>query len=78
MFALLTMQFAQGQSVTPAPAREDVCNEQSGALFFDGELTTNFDNAEYEGADVGYSRTIFAVRVKPALGHNMWCMQKKL
>lgn len=38
-------------------------------LFFDGELSTHFDNTEHTGSDVGESRTIFAVRVTPALGY---------
>ncbi len=69
LFTFLALQFAQGQDVAPAPACESACSEQSGALFFDGELSTHFDNAEYDGNDVGYSRTIFAVRLIPALGY---------
>ena len=69
LFTFLALQFAQGQDVAPAPAREGVCDAQSGALFFDGEVSTHFDNAEYDGNDVGYSRTIFAVRLTPTLGY---------
>lgn len=38
-------------------------------LYFDGEVSTHFDNTEHTGSDVGESRTIFAVRVTPALGY---------
>ncbi|MBQ9137659.1 MAG: hypothetical protein IJX65_03365 [Alistipes sp.] len=38
-------------------------------LFFDGELSTHFDNTEYTGSGLGDSRTIFAVRVAPTLGY---------
>lgn len=57
---------AQGQEVACAPVCEDGGGE---ALFFDGELSTHFDNTEYAGNDVGYSRTIFAVRLTPTLGY---------
>lgn len=57
---------AQGQEVACAPA----CGEgEQEALFFDGEVATHFDNAEYAGNDIGYSRTIFAVKLTPALGY---------
>ena len=69
LFTFLILQFAQGQDVALAPARECMCDAQSGALFFDGEVSTHFDNAEYDGNDVGYSRTIFAVRLTPTLGY---------
>lgn len=42
---------------------------QSQQLFFNGELSTHFDNTEHTGSDVGMSRTIFAVRVTPTLGY---------
>lgn len=38
-------------------------------LFFDGELSTHFDNTEYTGSGLGDSRTVFAVRVTPTLGY---------
>ena len=57
---------AQSQEVACAPACEHGNDE---ALFFDGELSTHFDNAEYAGNDIGYSRTIFAVRLTPTLGY---------
>ena len=57
---------AQSQEITCAPACE---TESSEALFFDGEVATHFDNAEYAGNDIGYSRTIFAVKLTPALGY---------
>ena len=38
-------------------------------LFFDGELSTHFDNTEYTGSGLGDSKTIFAVRVMPTLGY---------
>ena len=69
LFTLLALQFAQGQDVTHAPVCAEVCDAQSGTLFFDGAISTDFDNAEYEGDDVGYSRTIFAVRLTPTLGY---------
>jgi hypothetical protein len=67
--ALLTTQFAQGQEVACAPACESACCEQSEALFFDGAISTHFDNAEHSGNNIGYSRTIFAVRLTPTLGY---------
>ncbi len=65
---LLTMlsYVVQGQEVACAPACEDTRCE---SLFFDGEVSTHFDNTEYAGNDIGYSRTIFAVRVTPTLGY---------
>ena len=69
LFAILTTQFAVGQNVACAPACESACCEQSEALFFDGAVSTHFDNAEYAGNDIGYSRTIFAVRLTPTLGY---------
>ncbi|MBQ3260033.1 MAG: hypothetical protein IJA66_02970, partial [Alistipes sp.] len=67
---------AQGQEVACAPACEakTACEAKSGkdnveALFFDGEISTHFDNAEHDGNDIGYSRTVFAVRVTPTLGY---------
>ena len=38
-------------------------------LFFNGELSTHFDNTEYTGSGLGDSRTVFAVRVTPTLGY---------
>ena len=38
-------------------------------LFFDGELSTHFDNTEYTGSGIGDSRTVFAVRLIPTLGY---------
>ena len=38
-------------------------------LFFDGELSTHFDNTEYTGSGLGDSRTVFAVRMTPTLGY---------
>ena len=38
-------------------------------LFFNGELSTHFDNTEYTGSGIGDSRTVFAVRVIPTLGY---------
>ena len=38
-------------------------------LFFDGELSTHFDNTEYTGSGIGDSRTVFAVRLTPTLGY---------
>ena len=69
LFAILATQFAVGQNVACAPACESACCEQSEALFFDGAVSTHFDNAEYAGNDIGYSRTIFAVRLTPTLGY---------
>ena len=69
LFAFLAVQFAQGQEVTLASACTDACCDESEALFFDGAISTHFDNAEHSGNDVGYSRTIFAVRLTPTLGY---------
>lgn len=66
LFLTLVAYIAQGQSIAPAPACEE-CEQE--ALFFDGEVATHFDNAEYAGNDIGYSRTIFAVKFTPALGY---------
>ena len=63
---VLVAYVAQGQSVAHAPACD--ATEQE-VLFFDGELSTHFDNAEFSGNDIGYSRTIFAVRLTPTLGY---------
>lgn len=38
-------------------------------LFFDGAISTDFDNTEYAGSECGTSRTIFAVRLTPVLGY---------
>ncbi len=38
-------------------------------LFFEGELSTHFDNTEYTGSGIGDSRTVFAVRLTPTLGY---------
>lgn len=66
LFLILIAYVAQGQNVTCAPA----CDKgEQEALFFDGEISTHFDNAEYAGNDIGYSRTIFAVRLTPTLGY---------
>ena len=66
LFTFLILQFAQGQDVALAPARDAIEQE---ALFFDGAISTHFDNAEHSGNDIGYSRTIFAVRLTPTLGY---------
>ena len=46
-----------------------VLGVEAQALYFNGELSTHFDNTEYTGCDVGSSRTIFAVRLTPTLGY---------
>ena len=51
LFLTLVAYIAQGQSIAPAPACEE-CEQE--ALFFDGEVATHFDNAEYAGNDIGY------------------------
>lgn len=79
---VLTAQVAIGQEVAPAkadtPAVETLdsateptmpAKESQEALFFDGEIATLFDNAEYSGNDIGYARTVFAVRLAPTLGY---------
>lgn len=50
--------------------RQSVPNAEpsSQVVFFDGEVSTHFDNTEYTGCDCGTSRTIFAVRLSPSLG----------
>ncbi len=62
----LVVYVAQGQDIAHAPAR-DVAEQE--ALFFDGEVATHFDNAECDGNDIGYSRTIFAVKLVPTIGY---------
>jgi hypothetical protein len=57
---------ANSQVVAHAPAFDKAEQE---ALYFDGEVATLFDNAECTGNDVGYSRTIFAVKLTPSLGY---------
>ena len=48
LFLTLVAYIAQGQSIAPA------CEEcEQEALFFDGEVATHFDNAEYAGNDIG-------------------------
>ena len=44
-------------------------NLSAQELFFDGELSTHFDNTEYTGSGIGDSRTVFAVRLTPTLGY---------
>ncbi len=66
----LTLYVAQGQevaSVIKATGQSSV--EENEVLFFDGELSTHFDNTEFSGSSVGYSRTIFAVKLVPTLGY---------
>lgn len=66
LLLILVAYVAQGQDVAHAPTCEETEQE---ALFFDGEVATHFDNAEYAGNEIGYSRTIFAVKLSPALGY---------
>ncbi len=47
-------------SVWPASAQR---------LFFDGKISTDFDNTEYNGSGLGDSRTVFAVTVTPTIGY---------
>ncbi|MBQ7856736.1 MAG: hypothetical protein IJ348_06455 [Alistipes sp.] len=42
---------------------------EAQVFYFNGELSTHFDNTEYSGCEVGTSRTIFAIRATQTLGY---------
>lgn len=44
---------------------------EAQVLYFNGELSTHFDNTEYTGCDVGESGTVFAVSLTPTLGYKL-------